>query len=258
VTIDETSYQIIGVLRPEFDFPFSWVDIWKPVRESELDPASRRSHMWGVVARLKPGMTVDRAQSDMTALARSLQTEQPQFMQGWGVTVVPLHADLVAPVRSLLLVLLGGVGLVLIIACTNVANLLLAQAVGREREMAVRGALGASRPRLILQLLVEAVVLAAAAGVLGVVVGSWMLSGLIHLAPPGIPLLDEVRLDRTVLLFALLVAVGTTLIFGLIPALRLAGTDLQTAIRSDRVGAPRQSRLRGAWWCSRWRSRWCS
>ncbi|HEX9893186.1 MAG TPA: ABC transporter permease [Gemmatimonadales bacterium] len=246
VTVDEIAYEILGVMRPDFDFPSSLVDLWRPVSEAGLNPDNRRSHNLGVIARLKPGTTVEPAQAEMTTIAKALQTEYPEFMKGWGVNVVKIHSDLVAPVRPLLLVLLSGVGLVLVIACSNVANLLLARAVGREREISVRGALGASRLRLVRQLLVEGAILAVAAGLLGVFLAQAMLAGLIRLAPSDIPLLDEVRLDRTVLGFALLLTAASTLVFALAPALRLAGTDLQAALRADRSGALAHARLRGA------------
>ena len=244
--IDERPHEIIGVMPADFDFPFGSVDLWRPVAKNDLDTSNRRSHNLAVIARLKPGVELDQARAEMSAIAASLGREHPEFMEGWGVNVVPIHADLVAPVRPLLLVLLAGIGLVLVIACGNVANLLLARAVGREREIAVRGALGAGRGRVVRQLLMEGVVLAGAAAVLGVVAGRVMLTFLLSLAPPDIPLLDEVRLDRTAFAFAGLLTIGTTLIFALLPALRLAGTDLLTSLRSERAGGGASTRLRAA------------
>ena len=244
--IDEIPHEIIGVMPADFDFPFRSVDLWRPVGEADLDVSNRRSHNLAVIARLKPGVELAQARAEMSAIATSLGREYPEFMEGWGVNVVPIHADLVAPVRPLLLVLLAGIGLVLVIACSNVASLLLARAVGREREIAVRGALGAGRGRVVRQLLMEGAVLAGAAAVLGVLAGRAMLSGLLALAPADIPLLDEVRLDRTAFAFAGLLTVATTLIFALLPALRLAGTDLLTSLRSERAGGGSSTRLRSA------------
>ncbi len=246
VVLDDVPHEIVGVMGPEFAFPLRSVNLWRPVPDAALDPTSRISHNWAVIARLNAGVDRPITQAELSGIAASLGRDYPEFMQGWDVNVTSLHGDLVAPVRPLLLVLLGGVGLVLLIACTNVANLLLARAITRDREMAVRGALGAGRGRLVRQLVVEGSVLAAAAGIAGVLLGAWMLEALLWLAPSDIPLLDEVRLDRTVLAFAALVTAGSTVAFALVPALRLARTDLQVALRADRSGTGGHARLRAA------------
>ena len=246
VVIDDRSYTVVGVMGPEFGFPRDGVDLWSLVADAELDPTSRLSHNWAVVARLRDGVSVDRARAEMAAIAGALGAEFPAEMKGWSATAVPLQADLVGAVKPLLLVLLAGVALVLIIACANVANLLLARALSREREVAVRGALGAGRGRLIRQLLVEGAILASVAGVLGLGIAAGLLRLLLGLAPANLPRLGEVRLDPTVLTFAAVATAASTLLFALLPALRLAGTDLQSTLRAgaDRTGGSRHARLR--------------
>jgi predicted permease len=248
VLLSDRPHTVVGVMPPRFDFADANTQIWRPAPPGRLPPTERRSHNWLVVGRLAPGASIDGARAEMRTIAAALAREYPQFMAGWGVNVVPLHADLVAEVRPILLVLLVGVGLILLIACGNIANLLLARAVTREREMAVRGALGAMHGRLVRQLLTEGLVLAAAGGVLGILMAAPLLQGLIALAPADIPLLDDVRLDRTVLAFAAAVTILSTALFALAPALRLARTDLQTTLRASQGSAAglRHARLRNA------------
>ncbi|MGH7474926.1 MAG: ADOP family duplicated permease [Longimicrobiales bacterium] len=248
VRLNEVAYTVIGVMRPEFAFPSAQPELWRPITPDELDPDERRSHNFLVVGRLEQGVTVTQAQAEMDALAVALAEEHPQFMSGWGANVVPMHADLVASVRPVLIVLLAGVSLVLLIACTNIANLLLARAVTREREIAVRGALGAGRGRLARQLLTESAVLGVAGGALGLLVGALMLQGLLALAPDDIPRLDQVGLDRRAVAFTAGITMLSALLFGLVPAFRLARTDLQSTLRgaSDPAGGVRHARLRAA------------
>jgi predicted permease len=248
ITINERPHTIVGVMPPGFSFPEANVQAWRPATPSRLSPTERRGHNWFVVGRLVPGATLDGARAEMRTIASALAREYPEFMKGWGVTVVPLHADIVATVRPVLLVLLAGVGVILLIACANIANLLLARAVTREREMAVRGALGAMRGRLLRQLLTEGLVLAVVGGALGIILAAPVLRGLIALAPSDIPLLESVPLDRTVLAFAATATVLSTALFALAPAARLARTDLQTMLRASQgsAGGLRHGRLRNA------------
>ena len=246
IALDEQPYTVIGVVPASFDFPDATAQLWTVATTAMLDRDERRSHNWGVVARLRPGVPFAAADAELRGIAASLAVEHPQFMTGWSARVVPLHDDLVAPVRPLLLVLLGGAALVLLVACVNIANLLLARAVSREREIAVRGALGAGRWRLVRQLLAESLVLAAAGGALGVLVAAALHRWLLALAPADMPLAGEIRLSLPVLAFAALATLASTLAFGLVPALRLSRTDLQSTIRAahDRGGGVRHARLR--------------
>jgi putative ABC transport system permease protein len=244
--LDEAPHRIIGVMPASFEYPNAEVDVWRPFAVSAVAATERRSHNYSVIARLKPGVTVQQARAEMTTLAGNLAGEYPQFMKGWGVNVVPLHEDLTADVRTLLWVLFGTVGVVLLIACGNLANLLLARAVARENEMAVRGALGAGRARIARQLLTESLLIAISGGALGLILASLTLRGLLKGAPASIPLLQQVALDWSVLGFAAAVTVGSTMVFGLVPALRLSRANLQSTLRARGAGAIQNARLRGA------------
>jgi len=247
IVLDDERYQVAGVMAPSFGFPAAYVDLWTPIPDADLDPTSRRSHNLGVVGRLAPGATRESAQAELDGIARSLAERYPEYMTDWGVNVVPLQGDLVADVRPLLIVLFGGIAVVLLIVCLNLSNLLLSRAVGREREMAVRGALGASRGRLIRQLFTESLILGLGGGVLGAAVAVAALRLFLTTAPVDIPLLDQVRLDPAVLAFAVAVTIGSVVLFGLVPAFRLARADLQGTLRGGRDGVgSRHGWLRGA------------
>ena len=248
VTLDGAAYTVVGVMPEGFTFPTGRPGVWRPLLISQLDPAERVSHNWGVIAKLAPGGTVETAQAEMTGIAQSLAAEYPAAMTGWDVNVVQMHRDMTAGVRPLLILLLCAVALVLLIACGNLANLLLARAVSREREIAVRGALGASRARIARQLLTESLLIAAAGGVVGLAIGAATLRLLLAVAPASMPLLDRVSVDTSVLLFATLTTVLSAVVFGLAPAMRLARSDLQSVLRGTRgaSGGVHHTRLRAA------------
>jgi putative ABC transport system permease protein len=221
-----SSFTIVGVMPPRFDFPDDvsfWVSSPYEVPESPVDidddPALVRNLSWfNVVGRLAPGVTIGQAQSEMTLVAERISQEYPAVDEG--TLVVPLHESLVGDVRGSLLVLLGAVGLLLLIACANVANLLLVRAAGREREIAVRVALGAGRLRILRQLVTESVALALTGGAIGFVLALWGTEVLLSLAPEGIPRVAEVGTDLRVLGFTLSTALATGVIFGLAPAIQ--------------------------------------
>ncbi|MEJ2204464.1 MAG: ABC transporter permease [Gemmatimonadota bacterium] len=244
--LNEIPYAIVGVMPPEFDFPNDEVDFWLPLEDAALDPNQRTSHNYAVLARLAPGVSVERAQAEMAGIARQIAAEHPSHMTGWSARVVPLHEDITRNVDTLLWLLLGGVLVVLLITCGNLANLLLARAVTRAREMAVRGALGAGRGRILRQLLTESMVLAFFGG-LGAVVLAPLLKGLlVSTAPPGVPLLGRAAIDGPVMGFAALTALGSSILFGLAPALRLSRSHIASSLRSGRdAGQSGHARLRG-------------
>jgi predicted permease len=235
---------VIGVMPAGFVFPTEGVQLWVPIMERNLDPTERRSHNFGVVARLKDGVTVARAQAELSGVARTLSAEHPQFMTGWGVNVVSVHEDLTRAVRPMLLVLLGTVVVVLLIACGNLANLLLARAVARESEFALRSALGAGRIRIARQLITESLVIGLSGGAAGLVLGVIMLRVLLTAAPDDVPMLTQTVVSWRVVGFAAAVTLVSTLLFGLVPALRVARADLHTMLRTRRSGGVRHARVR--------------
>jgi predicted permease len=250
--VNDVAYTIVGVMPEAFEFPSAGVDVWRPVTNDGIDSNERRSHNWYVVARLAPQATLERAQAEMRSIAGALAREYPQFMTGYSTNVVPMQDDLVASVRPVLLILMTGSMLLLLVACANIANLLLARAVGRRREIAVRSALGAGRGRLVRQLLTESTVIAVFGGALGVAAAAVLTRGLLGLAPSDIPRLSAVHIDATVLAYALSASIASGLLFGLAPAFRLVATgrggsqSLQATLRAwdSRAGGGGQGRAR--------------
>jgi putative ABC transport system permease protein len=247
ITLNGESYAVIGVaaanLRPPVVGP---VELWAPLA---IDPAQpdRGNAYLRVLGRLRPGVTLEAARADLARVAAALGEEYPDYLRDVRVALVPLRESLVGPARLPLVVLMAAVGLVLAIACANVANLLLARASSRERELAVRTALGAGRGRLVGQLLTESLLLALVGGAAGLLVGGWGLELLRWLAPAQVPRLAEVRLAGPVLAFTLGIALATGLLFGLAPVLGLARPRLSGSLREGSRGSASTGRawLRG-------------
>src|SRR5438477_7858603 len=228
--IDGALYSVIGVLPAGFRFPAD-VDLWLPADLDGENP-SRTSHNYYAVARLRDGVTVDQANQDISAIAQRIHdasSEQGDFLLKDGV-VVPLQDSITGKARPALLVLLGAVGFLLLVACANVANLLLAQATARERELAIRSALGAARGRLIRQFLTEAFLLSLVGGGLGVLGALWGVSGLIALAPENLPRLDSVSINIPVLVFAFLLSTAVATGLGIFTALRATSGNLREGL----------------------------
>jgi len=226
------SVTIVGVMPASFRFPATKAEIWTPLAIDRAQ-ALRNGRYLITVARLKDGAIVSTAQADMNVLAPQLQQERPDFNSKWGIEVVGLREQAIGDVRTPLLVLLGAVALVLLIACANVANLMLMRAAGRGREIAIRAALGAGAPRIARQLLVESVLLAAIGGGAGFLIGIWATSLLTAALPDTINYanLKTVRIDATVFLFATAISLATGILFGLAPALKAARADVQKSLR---------------------------
>jgi putative ABC transport system permease protein len=230
IKLNDKPYTVVGVMPADFVFPNRRSEIWAPLTLSPEDAANRGGHNLTVVARLKDGVTLQRAQSDMNTIAGQLE-QQYQVNTGHGVNVFSLYEEVVADARPALLILLGAVAFVLLIACANVANLLFARSAVRQKEIAIRTALGASRGRLVRQLLTESVVLSIAGGAVGLLLGVWGLGALLAIGENSIPRVMEIKLDVWVLGFSLLISVVTGLLFGLLPALQASKPDLNDTLK---------------------------
>ena len=238
IRINMREYEVVGVMPAGFAFPTAEIQLWTPFAERESFAKQRRPHYLRPIARLKPGVTLAQARADMVRIAVQLEKEFPETNTQMGVGLGPLHEWVVGDVRTALLVFIAAVGVVLLIACANVANLLLARAAGRTREFAVRTALGAARLRIVRQLLTESFLLAVSGGLIGILVAEWTLGVLIRLSPEDLPRLNEVRIDGWVLTFMALVTGATAFLFGLVPAWQSSRIDAAALKDGARTTSP--------------------
>jgi putative ABC transport system permease protein len=255
ITLDGESYTVIGVMPNGFQFPhasFSWAepaDVWVPLNDREVEHAGRRGPYYlNILARLAPGVTLEQARTHMNALAETFVREQPGYRGpngedgGWHITVTPLQEEIVGSSRRALLVLLFSVGLLLLIACANVANLLLMRSAKRHRELAIRAALGASRWQIARQLVVEGLLLSVLAAGLGLVFVKWGIELLTTLGPSIVPRAQEVSIDARVFGFMALAVAAISVGFGLVAVRPVSKLDLQEVLRNTRQSGGVQPR----------------
>ena len=240
--------RVVGVMPSSFrPMPLGHEEYWEPLA-LDWSNRARTGRYTMALGRLKTGITIERAQTEMSRIARQLESDYPAFDTGWRATVVPLMEQVVGGTRRTILIVLGAVSLVLLIACANVANLMLARVASRKRELAVRAALGAPRWRLVRQALVESVILALAGGAAGALLATWGVHLLVSAAPPEVPRIADIRLDLTVLAVTALVSMAAGVLFGLPAALSRSGAaiqDLHAATTRTTAGVA-AARVRGA------------
>lgn len=243
VQIDGQPFTVQAVMGPDFVFPrevglpdyfsFAKSEMWLPIALTDEQRKNRGSHHIAVIARLKPGVTLEQAQSQLAGIARNQEQQNPDDSKDWGTSVNLVHEQVVGASRKAILILLGAVGFVLLIACANVANLLLARSASRQKEIAIRTALGAGRARIVRQLLTESVLLSLAGGAVGVMLASWGVRLLLFFNYERLPRVAEITVDNRVLWFTLGVSLLTGLVFGLVPALQVSKPDLNESLKES-------------------------
>ena len=235
LTINGDSYTVVGVLPASFQFALRNADLWRPYQPTDNQLTRRFMHGTNLIGRLKPGISAAQAQSELSVIAKRIEQEHNQSHAGTGVKLVPLQEQLVGQVRPILLVLLAAVGFVLLIACANVASLLLTRALARQKEVAIRAALGANRWRVIRQLLTESLLLSLAGGIVGLLIAYWGVDALVATLPESqlnaLPFLKSLRIDSTILAFSFGLSLLTGIVFGLAPAIQSSRPDLNEVLK---------------------------
>jgi putative ABC transport system permease protein len=243
ILLSGVPHTVVGIVPAQLQLERP-VDVWTPLATDSTRP--RRADFLTVFGRLGQGVSLDRAQQEMTTIMRRLEAQYPESNVGWGAEVVALREQMIGEIRPALLVFMGAVGLVLLVACANVANLMLARAAGRRREVTIRSALGASRTRLAGELLLESMLLALLGGALGLLLALWGVAGLRSLGPDTLPRVNEIGLDLRVLGFSLALSLATGLLFGLAPIWRMARRDLHQGLGGGSRGVAGASGIQRA------------
>jgi predicted permease len=246
LTLNNQSYTVVGVMAQGFQFPVGFgymgqvltepVDLYVPLAASSAE-TRRGNYSFFAIGRLKPGVTIEQARAEMTTIESRLEQQYPDSNTGIGVSLISTHDQTVKEIRPALLVLLGAVAFLLLIACANIANLMLVRAASRDKEIAIRTALGASRLRVMRLLLTEGLILSLAGGCLGLLLALWGTEALIAFAPDNIPRLNEVGIDVRVFGFTMAVSLITGIVFGLVPAIHAARPDLNEALKEGTRGS---------------------
>jgi putative ABC transport system permease protein len=235
ISVNSQRYTVLGVMPEKFLLP-SFAKAWVPLGWSDAERAIRGNHNYMVIARLKPGVQIQQAKAELGTISTHLEQQYPEDDKGWGATLVPLHEDLVGGVRTALLVLLGAVAFVLLIACANVANLVLARTLARGKEMAIRNALGASRVALLRHILAETLLLSVLGGMLGLLLARVGVDASMKLLADRLPKFVEVTLDSQVLGFTLLLSIAAGVLAGLVPSLRFSRVDVNEVLKQGTRG----------------------